>query len=170
MLKNATPFRRALALTMILSTLWLIGAAPLVAEEDARFSGRVFRSDGATPRSGVVVTLVEPEFLRTFSSGPTNDEGAFTIDGAPAGTYKLVAEVEEGAFLASDSFELSSGDNRPLALALQESNTNLAPGQSSSGGGFPTWAKWVIAGGIVVIGAVLISDATDDPESEVSPF
>jgi hypothetical protein len=172
MLMNASPGRRALALTLTLSTLWLLAAVPALPDDGARFSGRVFRSDGATPRPGVVVALVEPDSHRIYRSGPTNDEGAFAIDSAPAGTYTLLAEVEEGAYLAANSLELRDGDNRPLALALQEqpANANLAPGQSTAGGGFPTWAKWLIAGGIVVLGAVLISDATDEPETEVSPF
>jgi hypothetical protein len=42
----------------------------------------------------------------------------FRIPAAEAGTYRLLAETPEGAFLAPDAVSLQSGDTRALALSL----------------------------------------------------
>jgi hypothetical protein len=142
--------------------------APVWAGTDARLVGRVFDSDGITPRRDVVVTLVDERSQVTFSSQPTDGEGTFTIVDAVAGGYFLLAETSEGAFLAGDRLELQQGANKPLSLTL-----TVAPAQTSPGGaqtGLPTWAQWTIAGAIIVTGLFLINEVTEDVEEDVSPF
>ncbi|NIM64124.1 MAG: hypothetical protein GTO30_21480, partial [Acidobacteria bacterium] len=133
-------------------------------------SGRVMETDGLTPRSGVVVALVDDENRLVYRSEPTNEEGAFQIDSAPAGGYKLLAETDDGAFLASNDFQLGAGDNKPVALKLtpaaQASNVTIAPGQA---GAESSWWQWVIAGTIIIAGLLVVSDASESQPSIVQP-
>lgn len=163
-----SPCRRALALTLAVTTLLFLLPAPVRAADDAQLAGRVFQPDGLTPRPGVVVHLYDEGTEQVYSSQPTTDEGSFLIDQAPAGTYSLVAESGDVAFLAADGLELQSGSNDPVALTLQ-----TAPAQSTGQqkSGLKPWAKWTIAGVIIVAGLFLIYEVTsdDDSETDVSP-
>ncbi len=128
--------RRLLAFHLAIATFVFASIVPVVHAENALFSGRVMETDGFTPRSGVVVALVDDENRLVYRSDPTNDEGAFEINSAPAGGYKLLAETDEGAYLASDDFKLAAGKNNPLSLKLtpgeQGSNATIAPGQAGA--------------------------------------
>jgi hypothetical protein len=133
-------------------------------------SGRVLTQNGADPRPGVVVALVEPASERAYRSSPTDARGAFTIDAAPAGDYALLVEAPEGAFLASSHVQLAPGVNRPVSLALKPGKEGEAPAGSTpppdtKKGGPPTWAKWVIAGAIVVGAAIVIDAVTKSDEA-----
>jgi hypothetical protein len=139
----------------------------------ASLSGRVFHADGMTPRSGVTVSLVDDGGNRTAQSHPTNGDGTFLIADASVGTYNLVVEAPEGAFVAPQPVALHSGANRPLALSVQAAQPNYQQqpglGGGSSARGLPTWAKWVIAGGIAVVALVVIAEVNDE-ETPSSPF
>jgi hypothetical protein len=127
------------------------------------------------------VTLVEPASEKAYRSSPTDSRGAFTIDAAPSGSYALVVEAPEGAFLASSHLQLAPGVNRPVSLALKPGKQGeppapatppatpppAAPPKSS----VPTWAKWVIAGGIIVGAAIVVDAVTSDSNNnEASSF
>ena len=143
--------RRLLAFHLAIATFVFASFMPVVHAEQALLSGRVMEPDGITPRSGVVVALVDDENRLVYRSDPTNEEGAFEIDSAPAGGYKLLAETDQGAFLASNDFQLVGGENKPVALKLspgeQNSNATIAPGQAGAGA---SWWQWAIAGSIIV--------------------
>lgn len=169
-------FQRVLATALILvfTSVWV--ATPAVSAGEARFGGRVFQADGVTPRTGVVVALVDTQTQQVYRTEPTNDEGSFVISSAPAGKYNLVAETDEGAFLASDAIELNEGANRSLALSLAPSTTYNAetsgtttPG-GSPGSSMPKWAKGVIGGVIGVAALFVINEATKDEEEPASTF
>jgi hypothetical protein len=132
--------------------------------------------------------LVEPASEKAFRSAPTDARGAFTIDTAPAGSYALVVEAPEGAFLAADNVQLAPGINRPLSLALKPGKQDQPPAPAptpapspapaptdtttppaAKKSTVPTWAKWVIAGGIIVGGAIIIDAVTSDSD-EASEF
>jgi hypothetical protein len=175
-----TGLRRAVALTTIAITVAALPAttvwssdAMLHDADGARFEGRVFRSDGVSPRPEVVVALYDEESGDVFRSGPTDESGGFRIAGAPPGTYALVTEASEGAFLAGENVELAAGANRPVSLTLTDNPPvrNLAPGQTSGQKSGPsTLVKWIIAGGIIVAGLFVINELTDDGESNASDF
>jgi hypothetical protein len=155
--------RRTLALALTATTALLFVPAPVLAAGEAQLAGRVFDADGATPRSGVVVTLVDPASDASVSSAPTSHEGTFRIEQAPAGTYRVLAETPEGAFLAADPVDLQPGSNQPLSLTLK-----VAPGMDgTTGSKMKTWKKWLIAGGIAVGALFLINEVTD--ETDASP-
>ncbi len=163
--------RRLLASYLAIATFVFASVVPVVHAESALLSGRVMETDGFTPRSGVVVALVDDENRMIYRSEPTNEEGAFQIDSAPAGDYKLLAETDEGAFLASDDFQLAGGENKPVSLKLtpaaQTSNVTIAPGQT---GADIDWWQWAIAGAIVVAGLLVVSDASTTNEPQGSPM
>jgi len=161
--------RRLLAFHLAIATFVFFSVAPLAHAEGARLSGRVTGTDGLTARSGVVVALVDDENRLVYRSDPTNDEGSFQIDAAPAGGYKLLAETDEGAFLASDDFQLATGENEPVALKLTQArtpNATIAPGQAGAG---TSWWQWAIAGTIVVAGLLVVADAGSSDELLASP-
>ena len=111
-----------------------------------------------------------------YRSQPTDARGAFRVDAPAAGRYALLVEAPEGAFLASDGLDLAAGTNRAVALALKPGKQGQ--GEPPAAGstppaqpppGLPTWAKWVIAGGIVV-GAAIVVDAVASDDDEASEF
>jgi len=163
--------QRFVACTLTVVLVAFAGNFPLLAGENAVLLGRVTVADGSQPRPGIVVTLVDEQRETTYSSAPTNDRGAFRVDSAPAGTYRVIAEGAEGAYLAAAALDLTPGENRPIALALQanaEEPPEAIPGSPPKPPGPPTWAKWVIVGAIVVGGVAVVSAVTD--EDEASPF
>ena len=135
----------------------------------ASLSGKVFQPDGRTPRSGVVVSLVNHEGTREVRSTPTTEEGTFLIEDATEGEYHLVVETAEGAFVTGATVKLAAGTNRPVALTLRTDDDFQQPQFAASGGGLPTWAKWVIAGGIIV-GALLVINEINSDEDPASGF
>jgi hypothetical protein len=166
--------RRSTAAGLIFG-LTLTSSGVLLAGSPSTLSGRVLTQNGADPRPGVVVTLVEPASERAFRSSPTDARGAFTIDAAPAGDYALFVEAPEGAFLASNHLLLAPGVNRPVSLALKpgkegETPTGTTPPPEKKKSGVPTWAKWVIAGGIIVGGAIVVDAVTNDKEASPAGF
>jgi len=170
--------RRPTALLVTLG-LFTMASSGLFAATPSNLSGRVLGANGADPRAGVVVTLVDPASETMYKSTPTDAKGAFSIAGAPAGSYALVVQAPEGAFLASSNLQLAPGVNRPVSLALKPGKQETpAPAPAPAGtpapttskkGALPTWAKWVIAGGIVV-GAAIVVDAVTSNSNEASSF
>jgi hypothetical protein len=172
---SSSALRRATAASLAFGLVGLTISGTLQASAQSTLSGRVVAQDGADPRAGVVVTLIEPASERAYRSSPTDAQGAFTITSAPAGSYELVVEAPEGAFLASSNLQLAPGVNRPLSLALKPGRQDQPPAETPAPAagkkkeGPPTWAKWVIAGGIIVGGAIIV-DAVSSSSNNASPF
>jgi hypothetical protein len=148
--------------------LFLMPATAL-ADSGAQFGGRVFLQDGSTPRTGVVVTLYDRATDRTFSSSPTDERGFFSIGNAEPGSYALLAETPEGAYLAAEAVDLQAGPNKALALSLASTAPKAAPGATNPGGGMSKWAKFTIAGAISATALFLAADIADDVKEDVSP-
>jgi carboxypeptidase family protein len=166
--------RRLVAISLAVSVLGLSSTGPLLAQSPSgsRLSGRVLAANGSDARAGVVVALVDTKAEKIFRSSPTDARGAFRVDAPSAGRYALVVEAPEGAFLASDGLDLAAGANRPVSLALKPGKGRQAapPGEPPAASpppaaGLPTWAKWVIAGGIVVGAAIVVDAVTSDDEA-----
>ena len=107
-----TLFRRATTLALAAVPVLLL-AVSIASGADTSFTGRVFRADGVSPRSGVVVTLFDAQNQQRWVSQPTNSEGTFSIEAAPVGTYGLIADTSAGSFLAASTIQLAPGVNRP---------------------------------------------------------
>jgi len=125
---------------------------------DATLSGRVFGSDGSTPRAGVSVHLVRGEGEQVFSS-TTSADGAFAI-GAPAGSYTVLVDTPDGAFVHGQPVEVQAGANPPLALALMAA---AGPGGSRSAAraGIRPWVKWLIVGFLGLSGLYIASEIVE---------
>ena len=165
--------RRGLALMLIATTGSMLLITSAWPSENALFAGRVFQPDGVSPRVGVVVALFDDESGKVFRSQPTDDEGAFSIDSAPAGSYAVVTEAPEGAFMAGEEVQLEQGANRPLSLTLTSTPPagTLAPAQASgSKSGLSAPVKWGITGGIIIAALFVIDDLSEDKEETASDF
>jgi hypothetical protein len=168
--------RRSLAVSLVAGLFLATTSGPLFASSGATLTGRVVASGGNDARPGVVVALVDTGAEKVYRSTPTDERGAFSVSAPSAGSYAVLVEAPEGAFIASDGLVLAPGANRPVSLALKPGKQGSAPaGQQPAGspppkkGGLPTWAKWVIAGGIVV-GAAIVVDAVTKNDKEASTF
>jgi len=163
------PARRVVALLAI-AGMALFPFHAVLAADGAVLAGRVVDREGFTPRAGVVVRLVDVDSERSFASTPTGEQGAFRVEGAPAGSYAVLAETEEGKYLAADRIELAAGDNTPVQLALDRGARPLmVPGQTRKGK-LPGWARGVIAGGMVVAMYYLFDNASETDASKKDPF
>ncbi len=168
---SVSSYRRGLAVSLVAALVLLLANVPLLAGSAAAFGGRVLAADGVSPRPGVVVDLVDPATSQVVASAPADANGYFRVDAAPPGSYRIVAEAPEGAFLAEGAVTLEPGANRPVALALKASADTPKTGGSVPAGTkkLRAWQKWVIVGGIVV-GALIVADAVSSKETPSSPF
>lgn len=169
---RTSPLRSVLALCLTVSTAMTLVVAPAFAEDPASFGGRIFDSDGVTPRDGVTVTLVDTETHQVFRSKPSGSEGAFRIEAAPPGSYRMLAETGEGAFLAAEAVRLEPGRNRALALSLNASAEDPAGGSGTSApaDGMPLWAEIVVAGSIALGALLVIDELSSEVEQPASTF
>ena len=163
--------RRSTASALMLGLVLATSARTTFAASPSSLTGRVLGENGSDPRPGVVVTLVDTASETMYKSAPTDARGAFSIATAPSGSYAVVVQAPEGAFLASNNVSLAPGVNRPISLALKPGKQGTTPpaetpaGQPPKKGGLPTWAKWVIAGGVVVGGAIVVDAVTSSNEA-----
>jgi len=156
--------RNQIALMVVLVLAGSTFAPAIQAGAVASLSGKVFQPDGRTPRSGVVVSLVNDEGTREVRSTPTTEEGSFVINEATAGEYHLAVETAEGAFVTGASVQLAPGSNQPVALTLRTDDDFQQPQFAAAGGGLPVWATWLIAGGIIVGALFVISEINSDED------
>jgi hypothetical protein len=162
-------FRRRLAAMLVFTTACLCLNLPALAADTAMLQGRVVAADGVTPVSEAIVTLVDVSGERTFSSSPTGEAGTFRLDSAPAGSYALVVDSRDGAYLAASEVALQAGENPPVALAIKagDSGSGQIPPPPS-----PTakvWKKWVFIGLVGMSAAATVKFVGDD-EDKGSPF
>jgi hypothetical protein len=158
--------------------MFLVG--PMAGEPATVFSGKVLSASGASPREGVVVRLVGETPEASYAAEPTAKDGAFRLEGAPPGSYRVLAETREGAYLAADGLDLAPGANRPVALTLAAASPDpqttadapagatATPAATPPPSGLPLWAKWTIVGGIALVALWAIDSVTDDEEEQVA--
>jgi len=182
--------RSSLSVLLVFAVVSSTLASPL---GSAEVRGRVLSADGRTPRTGVTVLLVDDHGQERYRSEPSSTRGVFRISAAHAGTYRLLAETPEGAFLAPQSLQLTAGGTRAVSLALAQEPTpppqpeptpppeptpaeptnppppppaTPAPVTPAQTG--PQWRKWVIVGGIGVAALLIINEMGN--EDKASPF
>lgn len=163
--------RRFIAASAVLSLALTSAAIPVPAGAGAVLAGRVTASDGASPRGDVVVHLLQEGRATAVTSAATDARGAFRMDPTPAGTYRVLVEAPEGAFLAGEAISLADGeDPAPVLLALRQEEPPAEPAPAPPPApvaqeGLPTWAKWTIVGGIAIGAAFVINEVTDEDEA-----
>lgn len=147
--------------TVLLVACSLIFLSFPIASADAltaSWGGRVFEADRVTPRSGVVISLVDAS-RKELRSVPTRADGGFALEGAP-GSYTLRVETEEGAFLSGEPVTLNAGVNKPMALALDRIDGKKDFGLGDEGVSRRT--EWIIAGAVTVFALFVLFEITDD--------
>jgi hypothetical protein len=169
--------RRLIAASVVLSLALTAGAIPGRAGAGAVLAGRVTASDGASPRGDVVVHLLQDGRATAVASAPTDARGAFRMEPAPAGTYRVLVEAPEGAFLAAEAISLTDGDDpAPVLLALRQEEPPSEPVEPAEPAptaapapavqeGLPAWAKWTIVGGIAIGAAFVINEVSSEDEA-----
>lgn len=167
--------RRFVAVLSVVALVPMSTTLTLHAASAAVFRGRVLGRDGVTPRAGTVVNLYDAAAEKTFSSSPTDARGVFRVDTAPPGTYAVVVEAPEGAFLAGSSLTLHEGANTPMALALKPNAEGEPPAgvpvvATPPAAGISNLAKWAIVGGLA-LGAIFVVDGlTSEDQSSPTGF
>jgi hypothetical protein len=159
---------RAVASTLVATTILLYCTLPVSAGAMGSIEGRVTTAPDHGPRGGVVVRLVDDAAKRTYRSSSTDARGAFRVQAEP-GTYRVLVDTPEGAFLASNSVKVAAGHNPPVSLSLKRQAGQTPPPPSSPSSGMATWQKAVIVGAIAV-GALLVVDGVTQDEKQASPF
>ena len=163
-----TRARSPLALTLASVLACSLSPASLIASTGvASFSGQVLQSDGKAPQAAVTVILVDGQ-RQARAQATTGEDGTFRIDGAPTGTYSLIVDTADGAFLAVESLTLAAGVNPRQTLTLRRGpQAASGAGQSLAG---VTWGQWLIAGAIVIAALAIVNEVTDSSEAPASPF
>jgi hypothetical protein len=168
---------RAVAAALVGSMLLLGSSLPVAAATPGSIEGRVLTGASGDPRSGVVVMLVDDASKATYRSASTDERGAFKIEGAAPGTYQLLVDAPEGAFLAASRMNVRSGPNRRVSLTLKERSGERsggraegdAPKAAPASGELRTWEKWLIAGGVLAGSLLVVNEVTED-EGKASAF
>jgi hypothetical protein len=158
---------------MLVVTMATLGLAPPARANDeaseATFVGRVLSADGITPLGGVGIILLDLEKQSEYRSSPTHDNGGFTVS-VPPGTYTVLIDTPDGAYLASNGLALDAGPNQPLLLAISNDPAAAQPPGLAASGGWPTWLQWVVVGAVVIVGAAVVNEVTGDQEPISTPF
>lgn len=163
-----TRARSPLALTLAFVVACSLSPASLIASTGAAsFSGQVLQSDGRTPQAAVTVILVDGQ-RQSRVQATTGEDGTFRIEGAPTGSYSLIVDTADGAFIAVESLTLAAGVNPRQTLTLRR-GPQAAGGAGQSLAGV-TWGQWLIAGAVVIAAVVIANEVTDDSEEPASPF
>ncbi|HEV8376442.1 MAG TPA: carboxypeptidase-like regulatory domain-containing protein [Candidatus Polarisedimenticolia bacterium] len=157
----------------------------------ATLEGRVFGPDRVTPVPGAVVRAVRGDGEQVFSSLPTDGRGYYSISNVSLGSYDVVVEVSDGAFLVEKTLGITEAKTYSLSLATVPSESVekrvsaidkpvkgyawTLEGKRPKAGGF--WKSpggiAIIAGGAAALIAVALSggggNGNDDNGSNSTP-
>ena len=114
----------AAALTISLSGIPVCLGQP-GARPAGTLTGRIFLSDGVTPRSGVVVKVANLSTSQIFASGQTDRSGHYAFDALPSGKYQVAVAASEGLYVNSAQVPVIQGRKTLFSLALK-------PGQAQN--------------------------------------
>ncbi|MBP7146568.1 MAG: carboxypeptidase regulatory-like domain-containing protein [Acidobacteria bacterium] len=174
-------FRRLLAAAAMMVLLSPVtpaaqaDAAPVpAAPADAQVRGVLLDSQGL-PAAGYQIGLQSPAG-DLFISAPTGPDGAFAVEGIPAGTYRLVALSPDGSEfpVLSKKLNLKPGQVERMELKLGRSARmpgTAAAGETPAAGARPgLWNRiWGTTAGkvaVVVVGAGALALALDDDDDD----
>ena len=132
----------------------------------ASFSGRVFQTDRAAPRAGVVVSLTDESGARVAESLPTRADGSFDVGGPRAGSYTVHVEAPEGVFVAAERVQLAGGANPPMALELRAARLDATDKQGFGSPAASRTTEYIVAGVVALAGLFVIFELSDDDDEE----
>lgn len=104
--------------------MFLLSGIPVCLGQTARpaagtLTGRIFLSDGVTPRSGVVVKAANLSTSQTFASGQTDRSGRYAFEALPSGKYQVAVAANEGLYVNSSQVPVMQGRKTLFSLALK---------------------------------------------------
>ena len=119
--------RRLAAVSLIIP----LSGIPLVHGQTVRpagtLSGRIFLSDGLTPRGGVVVKAANLATSQVFSSGATDKSGRYGFPQLPSGQYQVAVEANEGMYVNQQAVPVVPGRKTLFSLALSPNRQDQPP-------------------------------------------
>ena len=99
----------------------------LVMEQEGVLTGRVVRAEGGGPMANAAIIVTNTTAARTLPiTGMTNERGEFRIAGLNPGSYRLAAQIAEGAAVMTTYYP--GVTDRAAATALE-----VAEGQQTTG-------------------------------------
>lgn len=162
--------------------------------EGSRIYGKVRTPDGKSGVPGVTIRAYHLASEASFTSEPTRADGSFELNGLPFGYFDLVAETEEGTFVAEQVVSVPPAGKALVLLSLLRYEDQPEswwatherrdlPGTGEPADGLAALDRrrrgvefWKSPKGIVVIagaGAALmfaLVEASDDDDLEASPI
>jgi len=81
-------------------------------------TGRIFRADGVTPRSGVVVKVANLSTSQIFDSAQTDKSGRYALGSLPSGQYQVAVQAGEGLYVNPDRIPVIQGRKTLFSMAL----------------------------------------------------
>ena len=146
------------------------------------------------PVPGASVRAVEIASGRSWLSGASGTDGAYRLDGLPAGQFAVAVETDSGVFLGDGLVGLTTGQQRRLSFSLKSERTQEEPEGGTPEGGTETpetpppaeapkpkpqswWSSHPWLGGAVVVGTAIglgvladqLTDEDDNEERNASP-
>lgn len=92
-------------------------------EEESTISGEVLKSEDDSPLSGVWVRLKGPGMGSFSISDRTGNEGRFTLENIPPGTYTLVAREKDRREKEVEGILIAAGEDKEMAAIRLEEQT-----------------------------------------------
>jgi hypothetical protein len=92
-------------------------------------SGRIFLSDGLTPRGGVVVKVANLTTSQVFNSSQTDLAGRYGFAKLPSGQYQVAVEAQEGLYVNQQPVPVVPGRKTLFSLALSPNRQDQPPAE-----------------------------------------
>lgn len=156
--------RRLLAVLTVL-TLTAAGlpgfAAPAVSVR-----GTILSAGSSAPARGAVMHAFNLRTGAAYRSAPADDGGGFVLEGLPAATYELAAEVEGGLFPIDRPVAIAPGKTRLMNVVLEDtpqvppSEGTITKAKRPKKFSNPLVATGLVLGSAIVLG--LLADALED--------
>lgn len=114
-----------------------ISGTPLVFSQanavGGSLTGRIFKADGVTPRTGVLVKVAHLSTSEVFTSPQTDKAGRYDLGDLPSGQYQVVVETGEGLYVNQDKVPVMQGRKTLFSLALSSKADDENPPEGTEG-------------------------------------
>ena len=146
---------------LVLSFALVAASNPALAAAPALLEGSV-TGDAALASARVELADRDGSIV---ASAPVAENGAFRMEGVPAGAYRVAVTTPAGAYVVGSAVTLAPGSSQNVQIAVKQQ------GQGGGAGSPGFWdTKWgkvagvgMIAGGVLL--AVALVDNSDDASS-----
>ncbi|HZI94180.1 MAG TPA: carboxypeptidase-like regulatory domain-containing protein [Patescibacteria group bacterium] len=110
----------ALLLTLAISGYWVPASRAAIGQPQlAEIRGNVLAADGLTAVAGVSVKAANMQTRQVYTSQPTGQNGMYSLQNLPAGSYDLAVETSHGLYPADTLVDANAGKRLTVSLALK---------------------------------------------------